>query len=516
MPKNYNDIYKSVFETGNKMDFTNSIIRGNGIPLDIYSVFNSFEAAVDYAANKAVAYEGQILAVTENGDTTVYVITPASQGTTTINDVETTIYLKKVGTVPVGDGQSIEIVDGAIKLNGFNDHYYAYSVEEDGTSKYTKTEGFKEGLEPKVIKRLDENGSVVTDTEGNPLYEIAWYEPSTTTVEGLNSTVETLSKSVASKADKATTLAGYGITDAYTKDETANLIASAGHLKRAVVTDLPEASAADAETIYMVKVEGVEGDAYKEYMLIDGALVQIGDTSVSLDGYVTDDALTELLNGKVDKNGTDRLITEEEAAIIEKLKNLTGNEQVNVIDGVSGEFVISEDGKILSVKEIEQSKIKGLAETLAGYENVVKSVDTDELTIDENGKLTIKKVANEKVDGLADLFAGKVDKVDGSRLMTDAEGTKLDGIEDGAEVNIIEIVKLGDEELEVTDKTVKIPVGGETLGVVKSATGDNKVTVATDGTMSVATVNANTLTQTEGETLILNGGSASTGGTSEG
>lgn len=504
MAKNYSEIYKAVYETGNKMDFTNSIIRGNGIPLDIYSVFDSFNAAVDYAANKAVAYEGQILAVTENGDTTVYVITPASQGTTTINDVETTIYLKKVGTVPVGDGQSIEIVDGAIKLNGFNDHYYAYSVEEDGTSKYTKTEGFKEGLEPKVIKRLDEDGSVVTDTEGNPIYEIAWYEPSTTTVEGLNSTVETLRQEVTNKADKATTLAGYGITDAYTKDETANLIASAGHLKREVVTTLPEASAANADTIYMKKVDGVEGDAYEEYMLIEGALVQIGDTSVNLDGFVTDDELAELLNGKVDKNGTDRLITEEEAAIIEKLKNLTGNEQVNVIDGVSGEFVISEDGKVLSVKEIEQSKVKGLTDTLAdkvdavegsrlmteaegnaiaaltnGDYNYVKSVDGEELVVDDNGNLTIAKIANDKVDGLADRLAEKLEKV-----------------------------QLNGADLEIKDKTVNIPVGGATLGVVKSATGDNKVTIATDGTMSVGSVNANTLTQTEGDTLILNGGSS--------
>ena len=46
------------------------------------------------------------------------------------------------------------------------------------------------------------------------------------------------------------------------------------------------------------------------------------------------------------------------------------------------------------------------------------------------------------------------------------------------------------------------------LGGVKSATGDNKVTVADTGVMSVATVNVNTLTQTAGDVLILNGGSA--------
>mgnify|MGYP004650662087 CR=1 FL=1 len=56
----------------------------------------------------------------------------------------------------------------------------------------------------------------------------------------------------------------------------------------------------------------------------------------------------------------------------------------------------------------------------------------------------------------ADL-AKKVDKVDGSRLMTDDEGTKLAGIADDAQVNVIESVKVGTTALEVTGKAVTIP-----------------------------------------------------------
>jgi len=48
----------------------------------------------------------------------------------------------------------------------------------------------------------------------------------------------------------------------------------------------------------------------------------------------------------------------------------------------------------------------------------------------------------------------------------------------------------------------------EKLGGVKSASGDNKVAVAEDGVMSVATVNVSTLAQTAGDVLVLNGGSA--------
>ena len=48
----------------------------------------------------------------------------------------------------------------------------------------------------------------------------------------------------------------------------------------------------------------------------------------------------------------------------------------------------------------------------------------------------------------------------------------------------------------------------EALGVVLSSTAENKITVGVDGTMEVNSVNVNKLTQTDGEFLILNGGSS--------
>lgn len=53
-------------------------------------------------------------------------------------------------------------------------------------------------------------------------------------------------------------------------------------------------------------------------------------------------------------------------------------------------------------------------------------------------------------------LAEKVDKVDGSRLMTNAEGTKLAGIAEGAQVNVIETVKVDGVALDVTEKAVNI------------------------------------------------------------
>lgn len=94
------------------------------------------------------------------------------------------------------------------------------------------------------------------------------------------------------KADKATTIAGYGITDAYTKTEVDSAIttavANAEHLKRSIVTALPEVASADAHTIYMVEITGGDGNQkYEEFMLINGAFEKIGDSAVDLTNYAT-------------------------------------------------------------------------------------------------------------------------------------------------------------------------------------------------------------------------------------
>lgn len=104
--------------------------------------------------------------------------------------------------------------------------------------------------------------------------------------------VDGLDAALAGKANKATTLAGYGIADAYTKGETdsaiAAAVAAAPHLKRTIVEQLPEVEEADENTIYMVGTgAGSEDSAYEEYMLINGAFERIGTSDVDLTNYAT-------------------------------------------------------------------------------------------------------------------------------------------------------------------------------------------------------------------------------------
>ena len=175
MAKIYND-----FQPVNLVSFAKSFARLNGQPLDKSEIWYSLAEAQAYAATEA-AYVGQILAVidTENNKVVFY----------GVQDVSGT--LKEVGSTPVGDELSIEIVDGVIQLKGFGTQYYAYvpAVKNPETgeiiepSKYVLKDGFKAGLEPRVIANEDK-------------LVLAWYEPGTETVEDVAANIESVSKTV--------------------------------------------------------------------------------------------------------------------------------------------------------------------------------------------------------------------------------------------------------------------------------------------------------------------------------
>lgn len=104
---------------------------------------------------------------------------------------------------------------------------------------------------------------------------------------------EDLKNLINGKANAATTLAGYGITDGMTATEIAQAIstavASADHLSRVTVSSTADinVSAPDAEKkIYMVPNEGgASGNLFSEYMVINGKLENVGDWEVDLTDY---------------------------------------------------------------------------------------------------------------------------------------------------------------------------------------------------------------------------------------
>lgn len=296
--------------------------------------------------------------------------------------------------------------------------------------------------------------------------KLQWVKPDTTTVEGLTTEVEALRTDV-------TTIQGK-LNGIYTKTQTdsaiATAIAGASHLKRVIVESLPEIGQADENTIYMVpKTSGSGQNTYDEYMVLNGAWEILGNTDVDLTSYVTKNSLDTELDKKVDKEEGSRLLTSIEAT---KLTGIEDGAEKNIIDSVTNEFSISEQRE-LSIVEIAQSKITGLSDAL-------------------NNKVSVE-----------------VGKGLSANDFTNELKNKLDGIENGAQSNLIEVIKIGEEPIQISEKAVTLPAATAlTLGLVKGSSADNEVTVKADGSMEVNNITLSKIKQLETETLVINGGTS--------
>ena len=251
-------------------------------------------------------------------------------------------------------------------------------------------------------------------------------------------------------------------------------IAETGHASFTKVDAVPAASEAKDNVLYLVM--NADTGFYDIYAKVNTEVVRLDDVSVNLDNYSTTEQMNEAIATAI----------------------------ANKVDKV--------DGKGLSTEDFTTALKEKLVALPEGAEaNYVKSV-SDEFTVSAEGKLEVKEVAPAKVTGLPDALAGKVDKVAGKGLSandyTDEEKEKLGGVEAGANKNLIEIIKLAGAALNISEKAVNIPFAGDTAGVVTSSTGENKVAVAEDGSMEVNSLNMNKLVQSDGDTLILDGGNA--------
>lgn len=275
-------------------------------------------------------------------------------------------------------------------------------------------------------------------------------------------------------------------TNVYTKTETDSAIAAAiaavDHLSREIVETLPEN--ANANVIYMVRREGGTGqDVYNEYMYINGAWEIIGDTSVDLTGYAkTEDILVKSVSSDFTVTGDGQLTFKAGAAPEINGSNISNIAISNVagLEAALNSKVAAEEGKSL-VSNTLITKLENLAE--------IKSV-SGEFTL-TNGELSVNAIAADKITGLPD-------------ALTDIATLK------GAQSSYVKSVAINGTALTLSaEQGVNIPVATDSvLGVVKSASGDNKVAVAADGTMSVTSVNITSLSQNEGEWLEINGGGA--------
>ena len=475
-------IFDVVSQTS-KLDWAFAFQRTGAFPLDRSSLFSSYADAEAYARGDKTDERGLGGASYVGQPVSVY---NADSNTVNLYIIEADRSLKEVGSAPLGDNSSIEIIDGKVQLKDFGLSYYAYvpasidpETNEEIPSSYKLTEGFKENLEPRV--RL----------EGED-YVIAWYEPSGKTVEDIAATlasvqedvsnletaVDALKKSVGQAASVEDGTAASGLyaeldkkanaADVYTKtqadEKIASEIAKVDHLKRTIVDSIDniDLTAEDADQyIYMVPTGlQADDDKYDEYIVIDGVIEKVGSWEVNLEPYATTEYVNNELAKKVDVVEGSRLMTDAEGT---KLAGIEEGAQANYIDSTSGEFAVK-DGE-LSLVQVAQAKVNGLVDALSqltvalenkvdieegsrlitadeiakleGIKDLVQSIDTEKFTIDENGKLLLNSIELNEVTGLVEKFAEKVDKVEGSRLITEQEAKKLEALNlDGEDITI--------------------------------------------------------------------------------
>lgn len=165
-----------------KLDWAMPFQRTGKFPLDRTDLFSSYADAVKYAAGNTAdpdsrelcgtSYVGQVIVVYENSTVSVY-------------KIEEDRSLKEVGTATLGDNKSIELGDGnVLSLKNFGKKYYRYDESAEGHYVLVEDGTFPAGLQPKTT--LAEDGTI----------ELAWYEPSSTTVEGLSEQMSSLSQTV--------------------------------------------------------------------------------------------------------------------------------------------------------------------------------------------------------------------------------------------------------------------------------------------------------------------------------
>lgn len=176
---------------------------------------------------------------------------------------------------------------------------------------------------------------------------------------------------------------------------------------------------------------------------------------------------------------------------------------------------MSEDGTVNTFKEL----VDYVAAHGSEYTDAIADIAANKSaikTLNGTGTGSVSKAVNDAIDGLhigdyaksADVENTYVKKNGTDRLFTAAEAAKLAGIAEGAQVNVIESIKLNGTALSIDAKAVNIPlVTADTAGIVISSADENTISYA-NGIGTVNSLNVNKLAQTEGDVLIIDGGKA--------
>lgn len=398
---------------------------------------------------------------------------------------------------------------------------------------------------------IGDTNAEATTTDGNTIADVRRYVDAKTKVLASDAKLTELSNKVTTNTDSIATIN----TSLAEGGSVSNAIADAkkaGTDAAKAVSDL-ENGKVKTNTEAIAAINNAETGILKQAKnYADGK-----DTAIAAAKKAGDDAaaaVTALENGQVNTNKTDiaaintkigtipdgktvaQAIEDAKAAATYDDKEVRGliknnKDAIDVLNGgdtINGSVAksvkdaindfatkVSEDGTVNTFKEL----VDYVAAHGSEYTDAIADIAANKSAIDTlngTGTGSVSKAVNDAIDGLhigdyaksADVESTYVKKNGTDRLFTAAEATKLAGIAEGAQVNVIESIKLNGTALSIDAKAVNIPlVTADTAGIVISSANENTISYA-NGIGTVNSLNINKLVQTEGDVLIIDGGKA--------
>ena len=353
-----------------------------------------------------------------------------------------------------------------IQLSG-NPHYYKFPVEYCAFESANQIKMVFQGLNTKddvvskyeIIINLDgtviegnSNVKVSITSLENKSYNDLTDKPSINNVElSGNKTLENLgiqpageylvASDIANKADKATTLSGYGITDAYTKSEVDSKLSTVYKYKGSVATyeELPSAYN-EVGDVYNVETDGMN------YAWDGTTWDKLGGT-VDLSNYYTKSQVDTELGKKLDiTTASSTYLTQTTAsstyATVQAL-----NAKADASDVTSIEDTIATYGT-MATKNADDYSTKAVADTLYAPASLSGTVST--LTTTVSGKANASEVYTKTVADST--FATKTEL--GNKVDTSALGNATITIKvNGSSVGTFTTNQLANSEVDITVPT---------------------------------------------------------------
>lgn len=337
------------------------------------------------------------------------------------------------------DNVSISANNNILSLKNYGVQYYRFVEESEGVETHYELQivddehPWASGLEPRVV---EENG----------VFVLGWYEPNTTTIDGIQTQITVIQDDITDLNDDLNTKAN--VADVYTKLQVEEKIAAAAHLKRKEVESIEDIDV-DAENadqyIYMVPSGLKEDDnKYYEYIVIElevydeetdskitaKRLEKIGSWEVNLNDYAKIADVNNALATKVDKVDGSRLMTNEEGNKLSSIVDLIKSTDSNFTVSTEGQLQLTNIPNLADQLNAKVDKQEGW--TLLSPDNQTKlesllaitSIDETQLAL-TNGKLSISSISTTAINGLEDLLNEKA-----SKSTVDTLSTSVANLED--------------------------------------------------------------------------------------